>query len=203
MTLIFLKQHFQNVNIKHSAAWGPFLFFGAITAVLITLALNGFIVKSAIDIIGENRAPKTFELFLSITALFLFGRIAFYGTVGEINSRPFRFLGIWLPNFVLGIGGALTAIMFGAAFSAFVTNTKLPNDLVWSTVIVNFIESVALLIFVYLVFALSLVSPNTAPVYRSSVFQRNYRFGALLMFAIIFFRTLFLLSAWQREGGAA
>lgn len=175
MTLVYLHKFFRTHPISHAAPVAAFLFFVLFAALLTWLAINGLYVQQAIDLINENRAPKTFELLCTIALIVLSLRVAIRGPIRDLSTPFIRVFGVYIPNAALGIGAVYVGIAWGVAIAATASGQVLPPPLTYADL---FLTSLKLLIglgLFYVFFILITVNEHVAPGYQAPSFPSNFR----------------------------
>lgn len=192
MTFKFLRKFAAEHPISWSAIVGSFFVYTLLAFFLVLAARFGFNAKQIEAIIGENMAPKTFELFGSVVLIFLAFRAIILGPSGLPGGRAARIFSVTFPNAALSIQTAMAALALGSSCA-----TAIPGGGIlsagfppqWSQVF----ESVGILVFAYLMFISLTISKTTAPGYSTPWFPKGYRILAGGLLVVVLLRSLTLL----------
>lgn len=192
MTFKFLRKFAAEHPISWSAIVGSFFVYTLLALLLVLAARFGFNAKQIEAIIGENMAPKTFELFGSVVLVFLSFRAIILGPSGLPVGRVARIFSVTFPNTALSIQTAMAALALGSSCATAIPGGSILNagfPPQWSQVF----ESVGILVFAYLTFISLTISKTTAPGYSKPWFPKGYRILAGLLLVVVLLRTLTLL----------
>ena len=113
MTLTHLRTFFREHPVSFRVMRNTFLFFLVLAIPLSLMAFHNLYAQQAVEIINENRAPKTFELLCSIALIYLSFRVAASGPIQSLRGRDVKLFGVCFPNLALGIGAAYVGIAWG------------------------------------------------------------------------------------------
>lgn len=162
------------------------LFFVVFAIPLSLMAFHNLYTQLAIEIINENRAPKTFELLCSISLIYLSFRVAARGPIQSLRSRDVKLFGVYFPNLALGIGAAYVGIAWGVAIAAATSAQVLPSPLNYSALFLKCAVLLAGLLLIYAFFILITVNEQVAPGYQTSGFSSTMRkFAGVFCFFLI------------------
>ena len=192
MTFKFLRKFAAEHPISWSVIVESFFVYTLLSLLLVLAARFGFNAKQIEAIIGENMAPKTFELFGSIVLIFLSFRAIILGPSGLPDGRVARIFSVTFPNTALSIQTAIAALALGSSCATAIPGGSILNagfPPQWSQVF----ESIGILVFAYLMFISLTISKTTAPGYLTPWFPKYYRILAGLLLLVVLLRTVTLL----------
>lgn len=195
MTLNFtyLAKFFKEHPVSFTSMRNAFAFFAAIAFPLGLMVFHNFYAQLAIDIINENRAPKTFQIICSIALIFLSAHVAANGPIQNLNGRMVRVLGVYFPNAALGIGAAYVGVAWGVALAAFASDLSLPPPYTFGSLVKECLLLLFGILALYAFFVLVTVNASVAPGYQRPSFRPTMRVLAALFCFVMFGRTVLLL----------
>ncbi|MDD5112576.1 MAG: hypothetical protein PHC94_01055 [Methylobacter sp.] len=203
MTFRYLQTFFAAHPISFRSMGASFLSFFLLSALLFSVAIQGVYEKDIIEVINENRAPKTFEFLCSVALLFLSFHVARIGPIADLNTRWVHILGVYFPNVALGIGGAYVGTTCGVALAALVFDLPLPAPYTPSSIISLSIVYIVGLLLIYSFFVLITVNESVAPGYRTLRFSKVMRILAGVFCFLLVGRTTVLLLILLTNGRGA
>ena len=195
MDLSHIKKHLVNHPISFRVAGGVLTLFFVVGLVLTIFGIHGIWTESVMELIGENRAPGTFAVFLSVSLLYLSAKVAIRGSSFDPQGGLDRLLSVYIPNTALGLGAAYVGITTGATLAIVVFNydsLSAPFDLpelLWLCA-----KLIGGILFTYLVLVCITINKSTAPGYATPKFQRNIRILSGLLFLLLIGRSLFVIA---------
>lgn len=175
MTLSHLKTFFRTHPVSFTAIRNFFLFFLVLAFLLSLMAIYDLYARQAVEIINENRAPKTFELLCSVALIYLSFRVAARGPIKNLQVRDVRLFGVYFPNIALSIGAAYVGIAYGVAIAAATSAQVLPIPLTYSLLFWKCAALLAGLLLIYAFFVLITVNETVAPGYQAVSFPPTMR----------------------------
>ena len=163
-----------------------FLFFAVIAFPLGLMAFHNIYAQLAVDIINENRAPRTFQIICSISLIFLSAYVAARGPIQDLRSHAVRVLGVYFPNTALGIGAAYVGVAWGVFAAALLSGVALPPPYTYSALIRECSLLLIGLLALYSFFVLVTVNESVAPGYKKPSFRPTIRiFSGLFCLAML------------------
>jgi len=195
MTLDFtyLATFFKEHPVSFASMRNAFMFFAVIAFSLSLMAFNDIYAQLAVDIINENRAPKTFQIICSVSLIFLSAYVAARGPIQNLKGRVVRIFGVYFPNAALGIGAAYVGVAWGVALAAFSSGISLPPPYTFGALILECLLLLFGLLVLYALFVLVTVNASVSPGYQKPSFRPTMRVLAALFCFAMFGRTVLLL----------
>ncbi|CAD7374558.1 hypothetical protein [Xanthomonas arboricola] len=186
MTLTHLRKYFREHPISFKVMRNTCLFFIVFAIPISLMAFHNLYAQQAVEIINENRAPKTFELLCSIALIYLSFRVAARGPIQSLQAPDIKLFGVYFPNVALGIGAAYVGITWGVAIAASISAQVLPSPLTYSALFFKCSVLLAGLLLIYSFFVLVTVNERVAPGYRTPSFPSKMRklAGAFCFFLV-------------------
>jgi len=186
-----IKNHLANHPISFRVAAGLLALFFVLGFSLASLGVHGLWAESASRLIGENQAPGTLELFVSVSLLYLSAKVAIRGSSFDPQGSVDRFLSVYIPNAALGIGAAYVGVTIGAALAiAVFAHDSISSSFALTQLLWLCAKLIGGLLFAYLLFVFITINKSTAPGYATPSFQRNIRFISGLFFLVILGRSI-------------
>lgn len=190
----YIKKHFSSHPISFRVAGGSLTLFFIIGFAITGFGIHGMWTEIALTLINENRAPKTFEFFLSVSLLYLSAKVATRGSSFDPKGGLDRFLSVYIPNAALGMGGIYVGITIGAVLAIVVfAHDSISAPFEWPQLLWLCAKLFGGFLFIYLLFVSITINKSTAPGYATPNFQRNIRVISGLFFLILLSRSLFIL----------
>ncbi|GFN28165.1 hypothetical protein [Achromobacter denitrificans] len=194
MTFTHLFTLFREHPISFNVMRNIGLFFMVLAVPLSLMAFHDIYAQQAVDLINENRAPKTFELLCSIALIYLSFKVAASGPIKNLCSRDMKLFGVYFPNLALGIGASYVGIAWGVTIAAVVSAQDLPPPLTYSILFLKCSGLLAGLLITYAFFVLITASEQTAPGYQAPRVSSTIRkLAGLFCFFLVGRSVLFLL----------
>lgn len=193
MTLTHLRKFLREHPVSFRAMRNTGLFFMALAIPLSWMAFHNLYAQQAVDLINENRAPKTFELLCSVALICLSFRVAARGPIKSLQSGYVRLFGVYFPNLALSVGAAYVGIAWGVAIAAATSAQVLPSPFTYSALFLKCSVLLAGLLLIYGLFVLITVNEQVAPGYKALGFSPTMRILAGFFCFFLAGRSLLLL----------
>jgi hypothetical protein len=193
MNFTYLNTFFEAHPISFKSMRNTFLLFVVIAFPLGLMAFHNIYAQLAVDIINENRAPRTFQIICSISLIYLSAYVAARGPIQNLQSHSVRVLGVYFPNTSLGIGAAYVGVAWGILAAALLSGVSLPPPYTYSTLIRECTLLLIGLLVLYAFFVLVTVNESVAPGYKKPSFRPTIRILSGLFCLTMLGRTALLI----------
>ncbi|EIL86875.1 hypothetical protein AB7849_14890 [Rhodanobacter sp. 115] len=193
LNFTYLATFFKEHPVSFASMRNAFAFFAVIAFPLGLMAFHDFHAQLAIDIINENRAPRTFQIICSVSLIFLSAYVAARGPITSLKGRAIRVFGVYFPNAALGIGAAYVGVAWGAFIAALFSGIPLPPPYTFGVLIRECLLLLFGLLALYTFFVLVTVNASVAPGYQNPSFRPTMRVLAALFCFAMLGRTVLLL----------
>lgn len=193
LNLTYLATFFKEHPVSFASMRNAFVFFVVISFPLGLMAFHDVHAQLAVEIINENRAPRTFQTICSVSLIFLSAYVVARGPIPNLEGRFVRVSGIYFPNAALGIGAAYVGVAWGAFLAALASGIPLHPPYTFSDLIRECLLLMFGLFALYAFFVSVTVNASVAPGYQKPSFRPTMRVLAALFCFAMLGRTVLLL----------
>ncbi|WP_273207822.1 hypothetical protein [Marinobacter subterrani] len=195
LTQKYLKKYVSSQPFSIKGQFVTFA-FSLISSFFLSLLIFGETVfdRLAYILINEQYAPVGVQFFCSISVIYLTERLSIFGPVKDFRGRTFKWLGVYIGNFGIGLAFTLSGIMFGSLLAVIATDYVIPEPYKFG-MLVSASFTALLLSFMIWTFHVALVASGDYLPFLKNKSALNVLKGLAWMFLVVYLIRLILLLA--------